>query len=168
MIYSNTCGPPRPPVVPGRPSVRPPGLGGDLVKWQRCQLFRFMGEIRIFAMAIAIQLARNIGFQKLGTRLRLLLLLLLLRLAQARRRDSGRLITYICRQSKLNIEEISDSSIGYRRLDTIIPWTFSSEWCFEDRCCCPGLIVEHKCIISGDDDHKPYCQTYRHVLWRKH
>ena len=167
MIYSNTCGPPGPPVVPGRPSVRPPGLGGDLVKWQRCQLVRFLGEIRIFAIDIAIQLARNIGFQKLETRLRLLLLLLL-RLPQALLGGSRWCIIYIYRLSKPNIEEITDSSIGYRRVNTIILWTFSSEWCFEGRCCCPGLIVEHKCIISGDDDHKPYCQTYRHVLWRKH
>ena len=65
---------------------------------------------------------------------------------------------------KRTIEEISDSSIGYRRLDTIIPWTFSSEWCFEVRRCCPALIVEDMRVISGHHDHQPYCQTYRQVL----
>ena len=123
-----------------------------------------MGEIRIFAMVIAIQLARNIGFQKLGTRLKLLLLLLLLRLPQARPGVSGGSFIYSFRLSKPNILEITDSSIGYRRLNTIIVWTFSSEWCFEVRCCCPGLFVEDKRVISGHDDSKPYCQTYRQVL----
>ena len=108
-------------------------------------------------MDIPIQLARNIGFQKLGTRLRLLLLLLL-RLPQPRRGDSGRCIIYSYILSKPNNEEITSSTIGYRRLNTIILWTFSSEWCFEGRCWGPGLIVEHKRIISGHDGHKPDCQ----------
>ena len=78
-------------------------------------------------MDIAIQLARNIGFQKLGTRLRLLLLLLL-RLPQALPGGSGGCIIYSYRLPKPNIEEITDSTIGYRRLNTIILWTSSSEW----------------------------------------
>ena len=87
-----------------------------------------MGEIRILAMDIAIQLARNIGFQKLGTRLRLLLLLLLLRLPQPRPGDPRGGIIYSYILPKPNNEEITDSTIGYRRLDTIILWTSSSEW----------------------------------------
>ena len=70
-----------------------------------------------------LEFAIKIWAFKVGTRLRLLLLLPQPPSGDVR---GGIVYTYII--PKPNNEEITDSTIGYRRLNTIILWTSSSEW----------------------------------------
>ena len=136
----------------------------DALKWQGWKLVRFVGQIRSTCYGIG---DKSKGFQKL-VYTRLKLLLLLLRLLQPLPGDARVCILYTYIIPKPNNEEITYSTIGYRRLNTIILWTSSSEWWFEETCRRPSDIVEHKRTRSVNHGHKPDCHTNRRVFYRKH